>query len=86
MRISDYPYGRITKILKKAVNWLNENRRRLEKTKCNGSFDYPYYWDMPKMISHRLSSDQVDWLQGEVNEWNFRMSEAEYNEMMNDQA
>jgi hypothetical protein len=84
MRVSNFPYGRITKTLKKAVNWLNKNKRQLEKTKCNGSFDYPYYWDMPKMISYRLSSDEVDWLQGEVYEWDYQMNEAEYNEMVDE--
>lgn len=68
MRIKDYPYGKITKTLRKAVTWLNRNKKKLMKSQFD-YFDYPNYWDMPKMISSRLSSDQVDWIQSETCDW-----------------
>ena len=86
MKSSDYPYGRTTKTLKKAVEWFNRNGKRIVKEyeKSHGTdtlsksdrsiwfeglaveFDYPDYFGMPKSISSRLNSDEVDFLQ---NEW-----------------
>lgn len=85
MKIIDFPYGKITKTLRKATKWLNSNRRRLERTKCQGSFDYPYYWDMPKIISHRLNGDEVDWLQSEVYDWKYKMTVSEYDDQFIDE-
>lgn len=85
MKISDFPYGKITKTLRKATKWLNANRRKLEKTKCQYSFDYPDYWNMPKILSHRLSGDEVDWLQAEVYGWKYGMTVSEYNAQFNDE-
>lgn len=75
MKIKDYPYGKVTKSLRKAVNYLNRNKIRIYKDFAKHAdnweeyvrftFDYPDYLDMPKTISHRLNSDQVDWLQSE---------------------
>lgn len=85
MKSSDYPYGRVTKTLKKAVEWFNRNGKRiikeyatehgmrlLTKRECESlsddlacSFDYPDYLDMPKTVSSRLNSDEVDFLQEE---------------------
>lgn len=79
MRVVDFPYGKISKTLRKAVTWLNRNHRKLEQTKCQHSFDYPDYWDMPRIISSRLSGDDVDWLQVEVYNWNYQLSEEDYN-------
>lgn len=69
MKIKDFPYGIPTKTLKKAVQWLNSNKRKLEKKEEFYSFDYPEYWDMPKTISNRLNTDEVDWIQNEVHNW-----------------
>ena len=76
MRIKNYPYGQPTKTLKKAVNWLNRNKHKIAKSlKEHGkdawlySFDYPDYWNMPKIISSRLDGDEVDWLQEETHDW-----------------
>lgn len=82
MRIDDFPYGKITKTLRNATKWLNSNRHKLEKTKYKGSFDYPDYWDMPKMISSRLGGDEVDWLQAEIYHWNFKLSADEYDDAL----
>lgn len=75
MKIIDFPYERPSKSLQKAVKWLNQNRKRLEKENVKFGFDYPNYFDMPKVISSRLSGDEVDWLQSEVNDWNFKGKE-----------
>jgi len=80
MKIKNYPYGKVTKTLRKAVTWLNNNKRRIVKelkrkeeidfpSNLQYEFDYPSYWDMPKTISRRLSSDEVDWIQDEVGRW-----------------
>lgn len=67
MKISEYPYGKVTKTLKKAVNWLNTNKKLVKsKQKDCYEFDYPDYWGMPKSISYRLSSSEVDWIQSEA--------------------
>lgn len=80
MRIKDYPYGKITKTLKKAVEFLSRNRTKIlkehslknEESYC--FFEYPDYLGLPKTISSRLSTDEVDWLQEEwlrsTKEWN----------------
>lgn len=76
MRIKDYPYGKTTKSLAKAVNYLNLNKIKIYKSLLNSellddseyikfAFDYPDYLYMPKQISSRLNSDEVDWLQAE---------------------
>lgn len=70
MRTSEFPYGKVTKTLKKAVTWLNRNKRKLEKSKNQDSFDFDDYWDMPRSISYKLGCDEVDWLQSEFSNWN----------------
>ena len=74
MKLKDYPY-RMNKSMREAILWLAKNRRRLEKEKSPYSFDYPDYWGMPKNISSRLSSENVDWIQEEVGEWDLRGDE-----------
>jgi hypothetical protein len=68
MRLADYPYGRVTERLKKAVAWLRKNKNKIRKTQWD-YFDFPDYWGMPKSISYRLSSDEVDWLQESTWDW-----------------
>jgi hypothetical protein len=83
MKVRDFPYGKITKKLQEAVKWLNKNRKRIEKNYCQDyPFDFPIYWDMPKTIAHKLTSDEVDWIQSETCHWNFQLSEKEYNEKL----
>lgn len=56
----DYRYGKITKRLSGAINWINSHffdERRIE------IFDFPRYWGMPKTISNKLSPDEVDYIQ-----------------------
>lgn len=76
MKTSEYPYGKVTKSLKKAAAYLNKNYRKIIKNLLDSSenltyddiahsFDYPDYLDMPKSISFRLNTDEVDWLQSE---------------------
>jgi hypothetical protein len=54
--ISDFPYGKPSRNLIKAVDWLNKHT-------CTDEFDFPDYGGMPKNISDRLFSDEVDWIQ-----------------------
>ena len=85
MRISDYPYGKVTKTLKAAVKYLNSNKNKIgklskeehKKFKADDTveyifidfFDYPDYWNIPKKISSRLGGDEVDWIQSETYDW-----------------
>lgn len=64
----DYPYGRVTPRLRKAVKWLNDNKENIS-CKQQDYFDYPDYWGMPKRIANRLYGDEVDFLQAETNGW-----------------
>lgn len=59
LSIDDFPYGKPSVYLKKAINWLNKHT-------CKYEFDFPNYGGMPKSISDRLSSDEVDWLQSQL--------------------
>lgn len=77
MKIIEYPYGKVTKTLKKATLFLNRNKVKIYKKllkECNEqnsienmrfSFDFPNYLNMPKSVCSRLNSDEVDWLQSE---------------------
>jgi methyl coenzyme M reductase alpha subunit len=87
MKINDYPYGKITKTLKNAVSWLNRNNIRIIKEYLHTEeytthsdldfyiFDFPDYCGMPKKISYRLNSDEVDWLQDEFENMKFSFKE-----------
>ena len=78
MRIRDFPYGKITKKLRKAVTWLNRNRKRIEENYCREfPFDYPIYWGMPKTVANKLTSDEVDWIQTETYDWDFKWIEVD---------
>ena len=55
-----YRYGKITKRLENAVQWINDHF--LDERRVN-RFDFPDYWGMPKKISHKLSPDEVDYIQ-----------------------
>lgn len=69
VKFSEYPYGRITKRLKNASQWINSHRRCIKKNGFNDFFDYPEYWGMPRNISSTLSPDEVDFLQGQTYDW-----------------
>ncbi len=71
MQIKNYPYGKPTKTLKKAAQWLNRNyckaiKKEIAEYQDRSQtirefvnelyFDYPFYMGMPKSISYRLSS------------------------------
>jgi len=77
INVSEYPYGKITKTLRNACIWLNKNRKHIIEYHCQnmerGSgefayFDFPDYFDMPKKISSRLESDEVDFIQENMSE------------------
>ncbi len=68
MRLTDYPYGKVTARLKKAVAWLRKNKKKIRQTQRD-HFDFPDYWGMPRSTSWKLSSDEVDWLQAETWDW-----------------
>ncbi len=56
----------------KALQWINDNKIAISKRIKNRSFDmfdYPEYWGMPKSISNKLISDEVDFIQS--NTWDF---------------
>ncbi len=54
--------------LSMAIEWLNRNRKQIEKTQ-SGFFDFPDYWGMPESISNRLMTDDVDYIQEETSDW-----------------
>ena len=57
INVNDYPYGKISKTLRKAVKHLNIHG-------VHGcEFDYPTFGDLPRSIASRLSSDDVDFIQ-----------------------
>jgi hypothetical protein len=68
MKLKDYPYGKVTKTLKKAVTWLRSNKKKIQKEQ-EDCFDFPNYWNMPKTICNRLNGDEVDWIQYETYDW-----------------
>jgi hypothetical protein len=50
----------------KAVDWLFNDKNKqavLYNLRVGSSFDYPDYFDLPKMISSKLTGDEVDLLQ-----------------------
>ncbi len=56
----DFRYGKPTKRLSKAIAWLNSHFLDERRTKI---FDYPDYWGMPKSVSYKLSTEEVDYIQ-----------------------
>jgi hypothetical protein len=77
MKIKDYPYGKPSKSLVNAVIFLNRNKQKIIKrykkefpnNYWDYYFDYPDYFGLPKRISYRLSTDEVDWIQDETAFW-----------------
>jgi hypothetical protein len=62
-----YPYGKESKILKEAKQWLqNHFEDAKEQYHSFGNIDYPNYYNMPKKISSQLSTDEVDYLQAQL--------------------
>lgn len=57
---NDFRYGKPTKRLSKAIAWLNSHSFDERRTKI---FDYPDYWGMPKAVSYKLSTEEVDYIQ-----------------------
>jgi hypothetical protein len=50
----------------KALDWLFDEKNKqavLYNLRVGSSFDYPDYFDLPKMISSKLTGDEVDLLQ-----------------------
>ena len=82
IKISEYEYGRVTKRLRKAVDWINQNRSKIRKDIINKKiaieFDFDDYWGMPKSICKQLSSDEVDFIQSQVEEFWMAMYDAIY--------
>jgi hypothetical protein len=68
IHLRNYEYGRIYPRLRKAVDWIHSHRRLIKAT-CKWGFDFDDYWGMPKKISSKLSSDEVDFIQAETYEW-----------------
>jgi hypothetical protein len=74
IHLRNFKYGRIYSRLRKAINWIHSHRRYIRTKYINdpdytSEFEYPNYWDMPKKISHNLTSDEVDFIQEETYEW-----------------
>jgi len=59
-----FPYGKVTKRLIRACDWLNDTYKGVWPKEWE--FDYPEYWEMPKSIAFKLSSDEVDFIQDRV--------------------
>ena len=78
MRISEYPYGKVTKSLRKAVEHLNRNYVKIIKNFlnhkhekysledisyfCHDGLDWPEF-ELRKSVYCRLNTDEVDFLQ-----------------------
>jgi len=67
IKISTFPYGRITKRLRRSVQWLNRSMNKISKSE-----EYPDYWNLPRSLSDYLTPDEVDWIQEETYEWHSR--------------
>ena len=72
VKISEFPYGKISANLRKAAEWLNKNQKTIEKEAqklgkdCFDFFDFPDYWDLPKKIANKLYPDEVDFIQDQT--------------------
>lgn len=60
--VTKYPYGPITSVLRETAGWLNENY----KNSKFDYFDYPDYAGLPDHLVKELVSDEVDWLQAQM--------------------
>jgi hypothetical protein len=63
IKLSDFPreYGKPSAALQKAIEFLNtKNLNDIEY------FDFPDYAGLPKSVSNKLSTDEVDFLQTEI--------------------
>lgn len=67
IKISDYPYGRVTKRLKETIKWLNTHKKQIRKDDY-WDFDYPHYCGLPIKLANRLSPDEVDFIQEQISE------------------
>lgn len=88
MKIKDYPYGKPSKSLKKAADYLNRNYIKIinefifdENNQYKHDldylmFEYPDYLGLDKRISCALTSDDVDWLQEEFIYLRFRYQDS----------
>lgn len=72
--IESYPYGRKTQSLKSAVKQLNkflqkkENRESLKDEDGYVFWDYPEYPGLDKRTTRYLGTDEVDFIQDQLNE------------------
>lgn len=88
MKIKDYPYGKPSKSLKKAADYLNCNYIKIINEfilDVNNQyrydldylmFEYPDYLGLDKRIGCALASDDVCWLQEELEGLKFRYKDS----------
>jgi len=71
--LSNYAYGKVTKRLRNAVQWIHSNKSKIFKDilqeNISQEFDFDDYWGMPKNICNQLSTDEVDFIQEEVGDF-----------------
>lgn len=75
VRISEYSYGKVSKSLRRACDWINKNQLKIKRQLSNGffaEFDYPDYFGLPKSIINRLYTDEVDFIQAQVGDFVYK--------------
>lgn len=88
MKIKNYPYGKPSKSLKKAADYLNRNYIKIinefvldEKNQYRRDldylmFEYPDYLGLDKRIGCALDADDVCWLDDEFINLKFRYQDS----------
>lgn len=88
MKIKNYPYGKPSKSLKKAADYLNKNYVKIINEYINDEYnkyrhnlyylimDDPEYFGVPKIVANRLNTDEIDWLQEEFENLKFRYKDS----------
>lgn len=66
--ITQYTYGKASRVLQAAVAWLNQNKELIHRDEVD-YFDSPNYWDMPRQIADKLSPEEVDFIEQETYDW-----------------
>lgn len=69
-KFTRYPFGKVTKRLQNAKKWIYNNLDYcVEEGKKLIWFDFPDYYGMPISISYKLSVDEVDYIQRNIDIW-----------------
>ena len=72
VNVSEYPYGKINKRMWDISKWMNKNQNKLKNDLAAEKidmFDYPDYWGIPKKLTRHLDTDELDFLQEQLNDF-----------------